>query len=161
MPNLSERRKIAKLTSMYRMVNQIAPVYLVELLNDFQVTGGITTRVQVMGNLTPSVCKALMYKKCFICSGISLWNQLNPGIKRLPTFRDVKYHTKSKFKVSPPLINHDATRKMQIIFTQIRLGFSDLLGHLHQRGCVRNGRCACGALTEHPHHFFPGVPSVP
>ena len=94
------------------MVNQIATAYLVELLNDFQVTGGITTRGQVRGNLTPPVCKTLMYKKSFICSGISLWNQLDPGIKGLPTLYDFKHDIKSEFRVNTPLMNHDVTRKI-------------------------------------------------
>ena len=98
------------------MVNNIVPICIVELLNDFRVTGGIVTRGQVMGNLT-------MGKKSFICSGISILNQLDSGIKGLLIFCKFKQQIKSKFMVNPPLISHDTTRKNQIIFMQIRFDF--------------------------------------
>ena len=146
---------------MYRMVNQMVPTYLAEHLNDFRMAGDINTRGQVMGNLTPPACKTLMYKKSFICSGISLWNQLEPSIKGMPTFRNFKYGIKSKFRVDQSLTNYDVSRKIQIIFTQIRLGFSDLKGHLYRRGCTINGNCTCGAPSEHPRHYFLECPLYP
>ena len=120
---LSKRRKTAKLITMYRMVNQIAPGYLVELLNDFWVRGVITTRGQVMGNFTLSVCKPLMHKKSFICSGISLWNQLDPSIKGLSTLHDFKCQIKSKSRVNAPMMIYNVSRKIQNYFHPDHVGF--------------------------------------
>ena len=133
---LSRRRKIAKLTIMYHMVNKITSVHLVELLDEFCIGVGITTRGQVMWYLTLPLCKTLMYKTSFICFGISLWNQSDFGNKGLPLFLDFKFKIESKFRMNPPLMTHDTIlRNSKSFLCRSDWVFSDLQGRIHYREC--------------------------
>ena len=58
------------------------------------------------------------------------------------------YHCK------PLFLCNGLSRVKQVMFAQLRMGFSNLNAHLFNHGCTDNQSCSCGHNVEDCHHFF-------
>ncbi len=54
----------------------------------------------------------------------------------------------------PLLRSSNVCRGIDVQFSQIRMGFSNLNDQLFLRGCTENRKCECGAPREDAKHYF-------
>ena len=52
-----------------------------------------------------------------------------------------------------PTFYYSGERRLSVIHTQLRVGFSNLNYHLHQRNLCENPACSCGHSVEDPDHY--------
>ena len=153
-PTLRSRRNIHKMCKMYNIVNNAVPAYLKSIFTMYQLPGEMATRAQLNRCFLIPKCKTAHYKSSFTVSGMLAWNQLDPNFRNLSSLSFFKTRMKSYYSVAHLPFNNSASRKTQIIFSQIRMGFSDLKHHLFTKGCTESGKCKCGALKEDTIHFL-------
>ena len=89
-----------------------------------------------------------------MCSGISLWNRLDDNFRQAKTVNIFRSMLNKVYGAKPKLFNLNTSRKTEIVFTQLRVGFSSLNYHLSQKGCIDDPRCSCGVRNEDTHHFL-------
>ena len=65
-----------------------------------------------------------------------------------------KKHLTLLYKKNKILFNHQTSRKIQIVFTQLRMGFSNLNHDLFVCGCTNDSKCKCGSLREDCNHYL-------
>ena len=151
---LSERRQINKLVRMHAIVNNLAPPFLVRLLNQFKITHNRSTRSLAQNNFQTPRCRTSLYQNSFVCSTIVMWNNLEPSLRNLTSKSIFKNQVKKLYVKQKLIFNHKTPRNVQVWFTQIRMGFSNLKFHLYEKGCINDYSCSCGAVKENTKHYF-------
>lgn len=150
--SLSERRNNAKLQHMQKIVHNIAPSYLCELLPDKVITRGYATRNAVRGNYVEPDRRIDKYGQSFIPAALSLWNELDE------VMRDISDHNKFKeaivTKTSCNPLFYYGTRKANILHCQIRLHCSNLKAHLVELHVLDDPTCLCSYGSEDTKHFL-------
>ena len=151
---LKERRYISKMCKMYLIVNNQAPLYLIEIINQYKLTGTHNTRAHHRGDFALPKCNTEQLKTSFIVCCITEWNKLNDSIKQVPDITTFKSKLTQINKRTPLPFNHNTPRSNQVIFSQIRLGFSNLNNDLFMKNCSPTSDCACGYYREDASHYF-------
>ncbi len=156
---LKIRRKINKLIKVYCIIQRRAPRYLQNIFSSYFATSAYTTRLQASNSFTLPKCNTTFYQKSPVISSLSAWNDLSSDLKDLPSVALFKKHLQLHYYVKPLPFNHNTTRQLQVIFTQIRMGFSNLNYDLFSKGCIENKECDCGFVKEDARHFFLNCPN--
>ena len=154
---LQERRTISKLVKMYNIVKKESPGYLYQTVQSFQ-TSQQTTRFSVHGGLKIPQCRTEVYRRSPIVSCIQLWNQLDASAREVSTLAIFKNQLNGRYSKQPALFHHTKQRALQVAFTQIRMGFSNLNSDLASRNLVPIAKCSCGDPNENAKHFFLSCP---
>ena len=81
-------------------------------------------------------------------------NSLEPSKRSLPSKFAFKSYLKGISIHTPLIFNHDIPRIVQVHFTQIRMGFSNLKHDLYKKDCIEDNMCACGESKEDQRHFY-------
>ena len=153
--SLSAQRKMHKLSKLYAIHNNLSPQYLSDIIQSYQIEHIYGTRGALNRNHLhhPKPNKEL-YKKSFFISTIHEWNKLSPSTTNAPSLPCFKRKLKTCSKTMPPIISPNIPRYSQIVIAQLRIGFSDLNAHLHDRGCADGPACSCGFRHEDIRHFL-------
>jgi len=153
--SLEARRSDAKLVKIYEITHNKAPEYLTVILSRFQCirSGSHFTRSQAQGILTIPRCKSTLYQKSFFVSGISSWNRLSDTVKSSTSRLSFKRKLCANATIAMPF-PHKVPRHSQVVFAQLRSGFSDLKGHLYLKGCISTNYCTCGLAVEDTKHYL-------
>jgi hypothetical protein len=151
---LKERRKIHKLVKIYKIVNRISPDYLCDIIQSFQSKDHHHTRFHAQGCLKIPFCRTAIHKNSPFISGLQLWNRLDVKVKGACSLIAFKHCLKSWFPSKPAPFYHISNRSLQVSFTQIRLGFSNLNDDLAIRNCIPDPKCPCGYQRENANHFL-------
>ena len=80
---LSQRRQVCKLIKMHEIVNNKAPKYLVNVVNNFKISHNRATRSQTHNNFQTPRCRTSLYQNSFVISTIVKWNKLEPCLRSL------------------------------------------------------------------------------
>ena len=109
---------------------------------------------------TPFRCRTESFKRTFLPSAITLWNNyLNDTVREIINKATFK-HTVRKLLETKQLSElqhywyYVGDRKSQIALSQMRLNFSNLNEHLYNKNCVDSSICPCGHDIESVHHYF-------
>ena len=149
---LADRRKQHKLVFFHKLFYSKSPQYLYDLLP--QSANQRTTRA-TNNQLHPQYrCKLESFRTSTLPSSIRAWNELSPDIRQTEKHSTFKIKIKKIFDKDKNILYYIGSRKCQIITAQMRMKFSNLNAHLHQRGCVDSPVCPCGIDTETLEHFF-------
>ena len=152
---LSKRRERFKLILYHKMVHNIAPEYLQNLLPQ-----SIATRnhynVRNAAGLSQTLVRTRLslFDNSFLPSTTRLWNMLSKDIR---TISDPLVFKKA---LSQPMHRHNADlfvfgeRKFNIIHARIRMNCSLLKAQLHDMHIIDDPSCNCGAYREDAVHFF-------
>ena len=152
--SLNTRRKVRKLVMMYKIVHNLAPSYLSDLLPE---TVGISQAYNLRNNLNIRnfITRTALYENSFFPSTIKLWNELAVEIRLLPTLDQFIYRLKKEYyNPKPPLWYFYGDRKYNIILCRLRNRCSTLRADLFRCNLVNSPVCQCGSLHETCHHFF-------
>ena len=146
---LSARRNKQKLYIFYKMHNNIAPLYLNELIPP-QAQTRYNLRNQ---NDIPLIhANTTLYKDSFLPSVIRQLNMLPEQIKNSQTFLTFKNNLNSSLDKQKTYYYH-GSRKGQIYHTRLRLGCSSLNFDLHRKSITDSPNCRCGGI-ETVGHFL-------
>ena len=124
---------------MFQIKNGHSHDYLAQIFRQFIPSQDINTRSLSTGKFVIPQCLTASYKKIF------------RQAKTLNIFRSM---LKKVYGAKAKLFNPNTNWKTQIIFTQLRVGLSDLNSHLSQKGCIGNPRCSCGVRSKDTLHFL-------
>ena len=139
---------------MYRILNNLAPPYLMDLRP--QITSSRTRyNLRTSNNLSLPWVRTERYKKSFMFSSIKLWNGLPEEIRCSPTLSSFKSNICKWFQYPKRnYLYYTGDRLLAILHTRLRLENSALNYDLFHKGCVNSPACACGAPKETVTHFF-------
>ena len=136
-----------------------SPQYLYDIIFENQVNHSYRTRTSVQGNLPIPRCYKDAFKNSFFPSTIKEWNGLAPHVRHANSKLSFKKTLIASYHNCKPLfICSDVSRKKQVAFAQIRMGFSNLNYHLFSHGCIENASCPCGHSVEDCQHFLIDCP---
>ena len=152
---LQTRRQHQKLTTMYKIVNNLAPPYLHETLPPL-VGEQNPYNVRNAHNFRPYVTNTTLLRNSFFPSMALEWNKLNTNIKESPSVNCFKNRLK-KVKIIPKYY-WSGERKPSVILCQIRNGCSQLNYDLFRSNLTPTSLCSCGIEPETPEHFFLNCP---
>ncbi len=151
---LSQRRHCKKLIKIYDVINGRSPNYLCSILNDYKSPCMRNTRCSANNNFIIPKYNSTLFINSFIPSNLSAWNSLEPSKRSLPSKFAFKSYLKGISIHTPLIFIHDIPRIVQVHFTQIRMGFSNLKHDLYKKDCIEDNMCACGESKEDQRHFY-------
>jgi hypothetical protein len=152
--SLSTRRVNQKNCLMFKIQNNIAPPYLIDVCPP--LVGDMTDyNLRRAANIAAPPGTKQGYVNSFFPSTIRQWNQLDHSIKQSPSIDSFKYQLKKvkclkKNKLYPKFSGAKA-----INHTRLRLGLSGLKAHRHAYNHIPQPNCdLCGARREDSMHFL-------
>lgn len=152
---LSMRRKIHQLTHMYKIVSNMTPLYLSELLPS--TVGQRSNRSLRQGyNLSLFPCRTERFKQSFFPSIVSQWNSLELNIRNSRSLQSFKNEICSKFCATEynKLFNFSVSRTASIWHARLRLGHCALNDSLYKINCSSTAMCDCNLGKETVLHYF-------
>ena len=153
--DLSTRRKIHRLRWFYKILNNLAPQYLVDILPP-NVNQRQNYNLRCGNNISQIPAMKELYLRSYFPSTIKEWNNLPEHIREAPILSSFNRALAAHF-VPPVRVPWYGTgdRLCDIHHTRMRLGCSLLKGHLHYNLHVEDDpSCRCGNEIEDPYHFF-------
>lgn len=149
---LSERRKLTKLSTMYKIHNNLVPDYLKEIFPSIRtLESNYNTRNRE--DYTIPKCRLEIFKKSFVPDTINKWNSLSLLIRNNSSFTSFKSSIQLN-QIKPPSYFCFGKRRLNIIHTKLRhnciLNFD-----LFRKNIIESPNCQCG-LPEDSYHLFFG-----
>ena len=96
--------------------------------------------------------RIIKYRKSFLPFAISLWNRLNENTRKITNYESFK-DTLMANTIDNPLF-YVGSRQEQIIMAKLRMGGSNLNGHLYSMKLIDSPACSCRFINENEFHFF-------
>ena len=161
--SLSNRRKLHLLCQFYKIVKNLAPYYLSEMLPKLS-SERTNYRLRSRENFSQFSCRyrTSRFQKSFFPSAITGSNSLNLNVRNsvsLPTFKAKLRSTLFPHNFNK-LFDFSFSRRASIDHTRLRLGFSCLREYLFQINRYAAPFCECGLDSESVKHFFFVLPQV-
>lgn len=151
--SLQERRENQVLCMLFKIMNNLSPVYLSGILLRLQ---GTEPRYNLRNNLNlrPPYTKTETYRNSFFPFAIRIWNLLPLEKKQKKSFSEFKTIFINRKDPNQKLLYY-GERWPSIHHARIRMGCSKLNEHLcNNLHVIQNPNCACGYPQENPSHFF-------
>ena len=147
-PLLKDRRTNMKLKYFCRLVTGDGPEYLSELIPKADPK---LHNLRNANNIPLPKCRTESYKKSFLPSSISLWNDLPLEDRNLDVINQ-------RQKFIPIKLYQFGQRTQNIKHAQLRLRCSKLNAHLFLLHVKDSPSCACGFNFEDCEHYFMQCP---
>ena len=153
--DLKTRRAIHKLLLYFKIVNNLCPSYLVDLL-PLLVSERTNYSLRTASNYSIFASRTDRFKRSFFPSTTSLWNDIGNEIRCLDSIGSFKKALFSSYNVSSYNATFDfAIDRFNAIFhTRLRLDTCALNYYLFKIGCKESPACFCGFYNESVNHFF-------
>lgn len=148
---LEKRRYNHRLILFYKMINNLVPSYLSELV---PTTVGDTTRYSLRnaGDIQTFNTRTNHFQKSFLPQAIMDWNNLPQTTKDAPSlsiFKKMLHITAPKI----PKYFYNGDRRSQILHARLRTNCSFLKNDLYLKNMSESPRCICGQ-KENANHFL-------
>jgi hypothetical protein len=152
--SLEVRRDSQRTTLMYKIQNDLAPSYLVDICPP--LVGEVSEHnLRNAENIALPPGKATSYVNSFMPSAIRLWNGLNRDIKQSDTVDSFKYKLKKAKGAKKNKLYPKFNGSKAVNHTRMRLGLSGLKAQRYDYNHVTSPKCDfCGARKENPKHYF-------
>ena len=151
---LEKRRHKHKLFLLYKIINNLAPNYLMQLL---------PPRVQQFSgyplcnseDFAIPVTRTATYYNSFLPTALRDWNVLSPDNRNAPTRNSFEYTLRNNQVLVPKYFDSlHVSRIAQILHNRIRLECSSLNSDLFKKNLTDNQLCSCGSIKTTSHFFF-------
>jgi histone H3/H4 len=151
-PTLEERRKYQMLVMIFKMINNLAPPTLTELLPDTKADRN-PYHIRAGNDLDTPRARTSAYADSFLPYACTEWNNLPDDIRNIPSLEEFSETIKPPTRPPPP---HYSTgnRRNQILICRLRVGNADLNSNLFERNMADNSTCACEEEDETTEHFL-------
>lgn len=153
--DMKTRRSMHKLVLYFKIVNNLTPNYLRDLLpQTVQQRSGLVLRHAL--NYTPFPTRTERFKKSFFPSTTMLWNCINyvdRNTLSISLFKKSLFHF---FDITSynKYFDYSIDRYSSILHTRLRLNCSALNYYLFNINCSSSPACACGANCESVTHYL-------
>ena len=149
--SLEKRCNDHKLYLFFKMMNNLAPLYLSSLIPP-TVNSLSRFNLRNSDNLQTIDCRTNQYFQSFLPSTVRAWNNLPPKAKRTDSLNSFK-HFLSRDKSYVPKYYYSGKRQLQILHTRLRTICSSLNNDLYLKNITDCPLCRCGSI-ENTYHFF-------
>jgi hypothetical protein len=150
---LKDRRKKHRLCMFYKMVYNLAPTCLLDILPD-TVSSRTRHNLRSKTNIDTPPTRLDLHKYSFLPSAVRDWNELDITTKEKKSMNAFK-RALDKSKEPPPPLYFKGERRINAYHARLRIGCSalkyDLFTQLH---VVQSPACACGGGIEDAYHYF-------
>ena len=149
---LNKRRLEHRLAMFYKVTNNLAPQYMVDLLPgrvQQRTNYGLRNRDQLDVPRT----RILAHSKSFFPATTREWNNTDQNTKMAPSYNAFKNRI-SKGGEKPNPLYYLGKRRSAVNHTRLRMGCSALKKDLHRLELVDSPTCACTLEDEEPYHFL-------
>ncbi len=150
---LRDRRYVSKLTTFYKMTNNLVPDYVCQLVPP-TVSSNTNYNLRNSSNIRNLNCRTVSYANTFLPSTVNLWNNLPDPFTSANTIREFKSLISPNLTTISIFDLNSGSRFCQIIHCRLRLGCSDLNGDKYNRHLITNPTCHCGYHNEDDVHYF-------
>jgi hypothetical protein len=152
--SLADRRKNQKLHFMYKVNNETAPSYILDLMPPLVAE---MSRYPLRNNeniATPYARTVVSHKSC-IPSSITLWNNLSVETRNADSYYQFKAKLQNSIQLPrvPSYYNY-GKRPLQIFHARLRNGCSNLNNDLYNNHIQLERFCDCSGDIENSEHFF-------
>ena len=149
---LIDRRQRSKLVTMYKIHNELAPKYLLDIMTEqrFDIS---RYRTRNSHNYDLFDCRLELCKKSFIPSVIQSWNNLSIETRSSASVKSFKDAITQMTNSVPKYFDY-GVRYLNIIQTRIRHNCSALKADLYRVNICDNPYCECGMNEDAFHYFF-------
>ena len=149
---LEQRRKNHRLTLFYKMVYNITPYYLSNLIPP-TVSNLSRYNLRNSNDLQTVDARTRQYYNSFLPSTTRDWNSLPVETKQSESVNSFKLLL-TKGKSTVPDHYYIGSRKAQILLTRIRTNCSSLNLDLFVKNITESPLCRCGSIENAQHFFF-------
>ena len=150
METLKVRRERNVLLFFFKIIHNMVPSYLQELKPDKKKSGRYAFRTK--NDFVEPDWRITKYRKSLLPFAISLWNRLDENTRKITNYESFK-DTLMANTIDNPLF-YVGSRQEQIIMAKLRMGGSNLNGHLYSMKLIDSPACSCGFINENEFHFF-------
>ena len=150
--SLQNRRNKHKLIIFYKIINGLAPNYLLDLVPPI-IQETTNYNLRNADDIQTLHARTNLYYNSFFPSTIRAWNSLPEDTKQSPSISSFKFRLNRDMN-KPPKYYNTGTRIGQILHTRIRLECSSLNAHLYRKNIVPQPTCQCGGFESSYHFFF-------
>ena len=149
--SLSDRRWARRMSTFYKIKNELAPSYLSDHLPEQSVT---YTSLRER-NISSPFSRTERYGNSFFPYCIENWSKLDNSVKILPSLTCFKKHLDSFIRPKGNVFYGINDNSGIELLTKIRVAFSDLRDHRYTHNFNCNSPiCACGMEDETSVHYF-------
>ena len=156
METLKVRQERNVLLFFFKIIHNMVPSYLQELKPDKKKSGRYTFRTK--NDFVEPDWRIAKYRKSFLPFAISLWNRLDENTRKITNYESFK-DTLMTNTIDNPLF-YVGSRQEQIIMAKLRMGGSNLNGHLYSMKLIDSPACSCGFINENEFTFLSSMSSV-
>ena len=150
--SIVDRRDTAVLKMFFKIKNNLAPNYLVQLIPPERLEI-VNYNLRNSDRIVPPFARLESLKRSFILCAIKLWNRLSPIARTADSLHAFKQHISKKDKINP--LYYYGKRWSNIHHARLRMGCSGLNQHLHTNlHVIPSPQCSCGEGVETPYHYF-------
>ena len=128
----------------------MVPSYLQELKPEKQKPGRYMFHTK--NDLVEPEWRITKYRKSFLPCATSLWNSLDVNTRQIINYESFKDTLMVNINDNP--LFYVGSRQEQIIMAKLRMGCSNLNGHLYSMKIIDSPACLCGFINENEFHFF-------
>ena len=150
--SLQNRRNKHKLIIFYKIINGLAPNYLLDLVPPI-IQETTNYNLRNADDIQTLHARTNLYYNSFFPSTIRAWNSLPEDTKQSPSISSFKFRLNRDMN-KPPKYYNTGTSIGQILHTRIRLECSSLNAHLYRNNIVPQPTCQCGGFESSYHFFF-------
>ena len=149
--SLEKRRRKHKLLLLYKMFNNLSPLYICSLIPP-TVDTQISYNLRNAHNIRTIHSRTTQYFNSFLPSTIREWNTLPLDVRNCDSINSFKRKLNSDINVVPKYF-YTGNRKAQVLHVRIRTKCSSLNNDLYQKGINDMPLCLCGHV-ENADHFL-------
>lgn len=148
---LESRRKKQKLTLFYKMVNNLTPQYLSNIV-PMNITETTPYNLRNANDIRTISARTSQHFNSFLPSAIRDWNSLTEDQRNSNTVSSFKLHL-SQPTITVPKYFYLGDRRSQILHTRLRTKCSSLNYEIYLKNLTDSPLCRCGSI-ENSHHYF-------
>ena len=149
---LAERRRKRKLCLFYKIHNNMAPLYLHDLIPG-KVSSKSSYFLRNSNNVSLPLSRLKLVQDSYFPSTIRMWNEVPLGVRKSRSLSSFKFNITVNNKTAPQYFDY-GPRHTNIILTKLRYMCSQLNYDLFRVGIVENPSCSCGNKCENNYHYL-------
>jgi len=150
-PKLSDRRQDYKKVFMFKLVNDLAPPYLCDILPQV-FKDSVDYDLRNRDDFRYLDAKTEKHKNSLFPSIVKMWNELSKEVKNVNTVNEFR-----RKAVTRADLNHlyfGFVRQLNIAHAQMRMQCSNLNYHLFNLHVVESPSCRCSYKCEDVNHYL-------
>ena len=136
---------------MYKIVNNIVPLYLSELLLS-RINDTVEHNSRNGSNFRSIHARTEQFKNSIILDGIKNWNRLSSDAKYIKNSQ--AFNRRITTKPEQNKLYNGFTRILNIAHAQLRINCSNLNDNLYKLHVIDNSSCSCSYRYEDCNHYF-------